>query len=415
VNVRDVSKLWLIIAACAACAIAFVACSEGITNPVTPGSGLFRNDGVVKTDTLFADSSAVFVQRIRPGIRASAVLNRNLVGRDGDDTAYTLLRFLPDTQSTIHVLSAKVVLRVRSWRGLSRTSTFEFTAHRINLDWDPLIVTWDTVARSGFCETTPIGTFISTSMDSSISFNLDTSHVRRWFRADSNYGIVLKPTPATTRLILGFQAFTHPDSSKRPRLEIRYRKGTDTTVFLDTTSVGFDSYVANSNPLPMTPDRVFMQGSVAHYGVLRFNTARLQKGAIINTAEMLLERDPALSELTQDDSIANQPSVHTKTDTGKTAYEFTSSTGSLKSGTNVYSFDVRRQVQIWMSSQKNFGLLLRQPDVNENNMLDLFVFYNQNAANPALRPRIIVKYTLLQTQKPSVPDTSKVIRSKEEL
>jgi hypothetical protein len=398
--------------------MAFVSCSEGITNPLTPGSGLFRNDGVIKSDTLYADSSTAFLQRISPGVRPSTLLGRNLVGRDGDDTAYTLLRFLPDTQSTIHVVSAKVVLRVRSWRGQSRAGTFEFTAHRINLGWDRSTATWDTVAKSGFSETAPIGNFNSISADSSISFNLDTSRVRKWYRADSsatNFGILLKPTTATTRLIRGVQAFGHPDSSKRPRLEVRYRKGTDTTVFIDTTSIGLDTFVANSNPLLNTPDRVFMQGGVAHYGVLRFNATRLPKGAVINAAEMQLERDQSLSELTQDDSISNQPSVHTKLDTGKTAYEFTAATGSLKSGTSVYVFDVRHQVQVWVSSQKNHGLLLRQPDINEYNMLDLFAFYNQNAVNAALRPRIIVKYTVLQTQKPSVRDTATVIRSKEEL
>lgn len=153
----------------------------------------------------------------------------------------------------------------------------------------------------------------------------------------------------------------------------------------------------------MTNDHVFAQGGVAYHGVLRFNTNSLPKGAVINAAELLLERDPILSELTRDDSISNQPSVHAKLDTGKTAYEFTSAVGSLRSGTNTYSFDIRHQVQIWSlklwTDKNRYALLLRQPNINEYNMMDLFAFYNHNAANPALRPRIVVKYTLFQSVK----------------
>ncbi len=118
----------------------------------------------------------------------------------------------------------------------------------------------------------------------------------------------------------------------------------------------------------------------------------LPRGAIVNTAELLLVSDPGITKISKF-TASPQPIVHARTaDSSK--YLTTGSAGTISSGTT-YSFDVRLQVQQWVGGY-NYGLLLRQPNANEYGTLDLFGFYSSEAANASMHPRIKVKYAVFQ-------------------
>ncbi len=376
----------------------FAACSESLTNPDTPGSGLLNRDVVIKKDTLRVLSDTTFLQRIvTDGILLSP-LRQDLIGKDGNYTAYTAIRFsVVNARDTINVLSAKLTLRLVTWRGDS-SGTFAFTVHKINSTWQESELTWKQADSTGFFEATTKGTYSgSLGPDTQkISLNLDTAMVREWFRSNttSNNGILLVPTSAS-RLIRGVHAFDFDSTQFQPELEVIARNVSGTVTDTTKIQIGSDTYVANVDPFPLSPERLFTQAGIAYRSRIKFDVSKLPVGAIINSGELLLERDPALTR-TNKFSGSPQPIVHALLSTDSTNFESPFATGSLNSGTtNTYTFDVRRQVQLWANGS-NYGLIMRQPNNNEFETLDVFAFYSNDATNAALRPRILVKYTVFQ-------------------
>jgi hypothetical protein len=56
-----------------------------------------------------------------------------------------------------------------------------------------------------------------------------------------------------------------------------------------------------------------------------------------------------------------------------------------------FRFDVRTAVQAWLTGT-NYGLLFRVKA--ETSTADRYAFYNYNAADPSLRPRIHITYSV---------------------
>lgn len=401
----DEMKQWMkVIAGCLIIAAGFVSCSESITNPLTPGSGLLNRDVNIKDTTLVATSDSVFQLRVPPdSLLIFSPLRRNLVGKNGAYTAYAAFRFFPPARDTINVLSAKLTLRLIARQG-DAAGMFAFTVHKILSDWSQTQLTWTKATAANFFEQTPVrGTYSSTANPDTqeISITLDTTMVREWYRTGvTSYGFMLVPTSACN-IIRGIHAFDFDSTKYWPKLEVIAQNiaGTvrDTTSFQIASSgiggAGADTYVANVDPFPINNERIYSQAGIVYRSTLRFDVSQFPRGTIINSAELLLERDPALTIL-HGFSPNAVPSVHALIRSDSVFFPLAAATGSLKSGTqNTYTFDIRAQVQ-QLINKTAFGFVLRQPDANEFNTLDLFAFYGSRAANTALRPRILVKYTL---------------------
>ncbi len=378
---------------CLIVTLALVSCSERITNPLTPGSGLFRHDVVIKEDTLYASSDTTFLRRIAPG--AASFLPHNFVGKNGTTRAYALVLFALPARDTIKVLSAKLKLHFVTRLGDS-LATFGFGLRKITRAWNFQTLKWTDI-DSAFFESSSRGDYASTIQPDSqqVSMNVDTAFVREWHRTGSTpFGFILIPSPSTT-VIRGFGGFDADSLKFRPTLEV-IASNTSGTVF-DTVKyqAGNDTYVADGEPFPMNPQRIYTQGGIAYQSRLKFDVARLPRGATISTAELSLESDPSLTRISRF-TQSPQPSVHALFSDDSTNYEtFVFANGSKVTGANTYTFDVRRQVQLWTNGI-NYGLVLRQPTENEYNALELFVFYSNDASTPALRPRIRVKYAVFQ-------------------
>jgi hypothetical protein len=374
-------------------------CSESITNPLTPGSGLQRDDIIIRDTTLVALSDSVFLLRIPPDSLLFSPTQRNLVGKNANYTAFAAIRFYPLSRDTISVLSAKLTLRFIARQG-EPSGTFGFNVHKILTNWDQRSLNWPKVNEAGFYESSVVrGSYTSTTNPDTqiITIDLDTALVREWYRSDqTSYGVLLVPTSAST-IIRGFSAFDYDSTHFWPKLEVIATDPQRTGRFRDTTSyqAGADTYVANADPFPIDNERIYTQAGIVYRSVLRFDVSRLAPGTIINSAELQLERDGTLSR-TFGFSPDPTPIVHAVTRTDTLAFEAPFSGGALKgSSTTTFAFDVRRQVQLWVNGS-NHGLLLRQALANEINTLDLFVFYGSRAADPAKRPRIVIKYTQFQ-------------------
>lgn len=387
---------------CLIIATAFTSCSESITNPNTPGSRLFNRDVLVRDTILVATSDTTFLQRIAPDqlTDPSGVflppLRQNLVGKTGNYTAYSAIRFFPPARDTINVLSARLTLRMVSWRGDS-SGTFAFTAHKINANWSQTSLTWDSVSVSGFFESTIRGTYFGTvGADTTvISLSLDTALVRDWYRTGAvNFGLLLMPTTSSS-LIRGFHAFDVDSIQFQPKLEVIARNTRNTVTDTTTLQSGTDTYVANVNPFAIANDRVYTQAGIVYRSRISFDVSVFPPGSIINSAELLMERDPAITRVNKF-TASPAPAVHALLSNDSSRYESTGANGSLKSGTaNTFTFDVRRQVQQWVTGG-NFGLVLRQPNTIEAGSLDLYAFHGSRTANPDLRPRIVVKYSVFR-------------------
>lgn len=385
-----------------ACSVAagmlLAACSESITNPDTPGSGLIGRDVIVRDTVLNVINDTTFLQRIAPDGIFLSPLRQNLVGKSDNYTAHTAIRFnVALARDTINVLSARMILRLVTWQGDS-AGTFAFNVHKINSAWTESQLTWRQADSTGFYDASVVGSYsASIGPDTQyISVNLDTAMVREWFRSNTttNNGMLLVPAGSSS-IIRGIHAFVYDSAHFQPKLEVIAR-GTSTTLN-DTTSiqVGIDTYVADVNPAPLDPQRIFTQAGIAYRSRLNFDVSHLPRGAVVNSAELLLHRDPTRTTVNKF-TPSPQPIVHALLSNDSTDMDVISSAGSLKTGTaNTFSFDVRRQVQLWENGI-NYGLILRQPTLNEFSTLDIYTFYSSETTDPALRPRILVKYSVFQ-------------------
>lgn len=383
-------------------AMTFTSCSESITNPNTPGSRLFNRDVLVRDTILVATGDTTFLLRIAADQLADPngvflpPLRQNLVGKAGNYTAYSTIRFFPPARDTINVLSARLILRMVSWQGDS-SGTFGFTAHKINMNWTQTTLTWDSVSMSGFFEAASRGSYTGpVGPDTTVlSVSIDTALVREWYRTGVvNYGLLLMPTPTAT-IIRGFHAFDVDSLQFQPKLEVIARNTRNTVTDTTILQGGTDTYVANVNPFTIQNDRVYTQAGIAYRSRMTFDVSGFPPGSIINSAELLMERDPTITRISRF-TASPAPAVHALLSADSSRYESTGANGSLVLGTaNTFTFDVRRQVQRWVTGS-NYGLLLRQPHTQEAGTLDLYAFHGSRSANPAVRPRIIVKYSVFR-------------------
>ncbi|MBI5471794.1 MAG: DNRLRE domain-containing protein [Ignavibacteriae bacterium] len=377
----------------------FLACSEAIIDPKTPGSGLTQRDVVIRDTVLVAVSDTTFLKRLStdPVYDESGsyvVLGQNLMGKTGNYAARALIRFTLPVRETVNVVSAKLSLKLLSWRGDS-ASSFEANIYKVKAGWTSYGILWDSTNSPAFFDATPLRTLTLATVGpdtQTITFDLDTALVRIWLRSETTYGLGFVPS-SVGNLIRGFASFDHDSSAYRPSLQI-VAEGTSSTHPRDTSSYtnGMDGYVANVSPFTILSDHIYSQAGIVYRSSLKFDVSALPRGAVINTAELQLVSDPAITKISKF-TTSPLPSVHART-AGDTVYLATGSTGSISSG-STYSFDIRTQMQLWVGGT-NYGLLVRQPSANELGTLDLFSFYGMRAVNESLRPRIKVKYAVFQ-------------------
>jgi len=367
-------------------------CSEDPTELNSLTASLPLADMVVRDTTITATGSSTYKQFV--------VMDgsRNLVGKTGNYTALTALTFYPSLfpeRDTIAVYSAKLKLRFITWYGDS-SGQFSFSVYRILRGWYQSTITWDSL-QAGLYETTPRGNYLAGAGPDTqvVSINLDTAMVREWLRTpastDTRFGVVLAPDPACA-IVRGFTAFESDSTQFQPQLEVIAGSPTgpqrDTTVFTQ----GIDTFAGNIDNLNSNPQLVYIQAGVDYRSIVTFDVSFIPRGAIINSAEMLLQRDPATSRLTRfsaDTSFVAQAAASSAT---PPVLDASSTIGQRKAGTShTFTADIRRSVQIWLRGE-NYGVALRPSIAVNYSSFELLTFFNEKAP-AAQRPVLKIVYS----------------------
>jgi hypothetical protein len=367
-----------------------IGCSDELTpenSLAPPGFG----DFTIRDTTVPAFASSSFRQII------SMNSTPNLIGNSGGYTAYSLLQFLFLERDTVNVVSAKLTLHAVTWHGDS-SATIGFKVCKINQSWQPTF-SWDSLQTfPGFYDPAPRGSYSGSihADTESIVVDLDTSMVREWLQLSTitSYGIIL--VPSNQNVVRGFDQFNYISDSTTfyPTLQIIARNVAGTVQDTILYNTGIDTFVGNVDLTP-NPELLYVQSGVSYRSRINFDVSFIPHGAIINSAEMLVERNTAVSRISKftRDTVIETHVFTSGTDTSQFEVLVSPTIGRRKTGSfTTFSFDIRRAVQIWVRGP-NYGIMLR-PGLNELDSFDLYAFYSSAAANTALRPRVKITYAV---------------------
>lgn len=327
----------------------------------------------------------------------------NLVGRSGNYTATTAIAFYSNlfpARDTVSVLSATLYLRAASFFGDS-TAPFSFTVHPILRSWTQGMTNWDSVQTGFYDAGTVSGSFTGgVGPDSQrIAVTLDTALVRKWLatagtaNANDKWGIVLVPT-AGTNVVRGFSSFESDSIKDYPTLEVIAVNTAQTVRDTSTFFYGIDTFVGNNEGLNSRTDLLYLQAGIVYRSALRFDLGFIPKGATVNLAEFVLERDPSTSLLNRFSGEGAFNAHILVEDSVKGIFEPVATSGALKSGTqNTYTADARRAAQSWIRGP-NYGVVVRIKGEQEFTSFDLVTFHSPTAVNAALRPRLRILYSV---------------------
>ena len=371
--------------------VLFAACSEDPTLLNSLDTRFTDVDVVIIADTLKATSSSSFLLHLPMNGTV------NLVGTSGQHDALMALQFtaLPQ-RDTVEVLSAQLKLRAVTWFGDS-LQTLGFSVHKVLRSWSSLTLTRDSLEAPGFYEDGIIRGMYSgqiTADTEDVVVDLDTSMVRDWLRplvAGTQYGLALIPTTAMG-VIRGFTAFGADSAQFNPTLTVIARNLAGTVQDTSEYSVGNDTFAGDITNLASNTSRMYVQAGVVYRSRLMFDASSIPVGAIINKADLVLQRDDTLSIMPKfaADSLVAAHVLVSSTDSS--AFELAGSLARTDDSGNLL-FDVRHAVQLWVNGTNN-GMLLRSSSLNEFSSLDLQVFYGPAEMDSAVRPVVNLLYSI---------------------
>jgi hypothetical protein len=379
-----------------ALSVLFFACSDDPTEEnalITPH--LPFAEMIVRDTTIVADSSSTF--------KEITAMNGtvNLVGKSGNYTSTMLLAFytsyFPD-RDTVNVLRATLYLRGTSFYGDS-TGRVSFTIHRASTSWNQSTFTLDSL-QSGLYESRVRGSYSSgvKSDTALVEIPLDTAMAREWLASTTSseytlrYGMVFVPTAEATA-IQGFASFESDSTAWVPAVKLVCQNVAGTVIDSATYSLGVDTFVGEVDNLVADPTLMYAQAGITYRSIVHFNVGFLPKGAIVNSAQLTLQANPAASKLNrfcQDTSLA----VHIMTASSSTSSFSSSGSGAflVPGSQTLYGADVASIVQSWHKGS-NYGALIRIYGTREFSSLDLVTLYNQTAEE-ARRPRLKIIYSV---------------------
>jgi hypothetical protein len=371
-------------------AVLVAACSDDLTEATALRAAFIRTDVTIRDTTILPTVTSTFRQRLGMNGRL------NQLGRSGGYEASTLLQFLSSyfpQRDTVIVVSARLTLRLEGWFGDS-TGTLAFTVHKISQEWRAPTARWDSLPAFDPAVRGSYSGPVSADTEK-ITIDLDTAMVREWLNQSSftQNGIILVPT-AACNTIRGVHIFEYDSVTYYPTLQIIARNAGGTVQDTTSFNAGVDTFVGNVDNPVASDERLFTQSGVVFRSRLHFDVSFIPRGAIVNTAELSLIRDPATSRLTRfsPDSLLLMGTLVSATDSSRVDGTIASGVISGPAADSV-KFDVRRPVQLWIVGNNN-GLLFRNSAVNELSSFSLFSFYNERAAAASARPKLRIRYAV---------------------
>ena len=319
------------------------------------------------------------------------------LGELPDITSKILLLFTVLPPDSAVVDSARVTIHAENIIG-EPTGSFTATVHQVLNDWDIFDVTWETFTDDMIG--TELASFeisaddITASGDSlAYTFDLPADIVQSWVDSttnESNHGIVICPSPSDFIVdFIGDDATDQSTEDLGPKLYVRY---TTDTVRMSTYTATADLFLADIEK-ELTEDILDVGNGSAFHAYIKLDLDTIPPNATINRALLTLTSDTTLSFPSHGDLFA--ATVFSVVDDVWTAPEVgLDSTTFYTAGVygDTLMFTLTDLVQEWTAGiRDNFGLLIAGNSERVN--LNQRGFYSMTA-DPALRPRIKINYSL---------------------
>ena len=196
----------------------------------------------------------------------------------------------------------------------------------------------------------------------------------------------------------GFNEYGYPTTDSTSYFPtVRIIAGSPSGNPVDTASytIASDTWAGNIDNLATNPQLIYLQSGVSYRSALNFDVSAVPRGAIVNSASLVLTGDPATTRI---DRFANDTSftlAATLSPSDRTSVDVYSVTSVRLPGTLLtYTVDMTRPVQIW-NKQSNYGVTLTPNVSYQAASFELLTFFNEKAP-PALRPRLKIKYSVLR-------------------
>jgi hypothetical protein len=366
-------------------------------NPTSLGKNFLPpNDTTgVKVFDSYTDTMQFTSRNIRKYVNTSASPNL-IVGQSGNYNSKALIKFYNLSQSYDSAVVNSAVLQLKYDNYYFPTAhsdslgNISFDIYTVERDVNYGTVTVDSINSTLF-GTVSQGNYTGSPVDTqTLNINLNSLLVQNWlsYAADTshgvhNYGIVLYPNTSSAVLKAFYSGVTAP--GLRPLLRIILTKGgqTDTITTDETQTVSLVTTSFNPDP------GIFrLQGGVSYIQTLRFTQNKIPPTATINDAQVILTLDSADSKFST--QTAYQIIAYYISDTSNGITTETGLYYGNPSG-NQYTIRIIQPFQRWVQGQTNWGIEI--VPYNQTYNLDLFTFYDINAADHSKRPRVIIKYT----------------------
>lgn len=325
-----------------------------------------------------------------------------MVGTKGSYSAKSVIRFnyLPTTYDSATVNSAKLTLYYKNYYypqtpvdSLGQTG---FDIFKVQNSLNLQTVTLDSV-NSGTFGNTSQGSYTGylTADSQAITIDLNTTMVRDWLYVaqdttwpNKNYGIVLSPNGGSNT-IKAFYATQTNITKYKPSLQIIVTKNgqTDTITTQNAESVSFTDGSLSQGQQSFT-----VQSTVSYVEIMKFDVSHIPSTATINDVLVYLSVDSSNTNLAP--GAPRNVNFGFLTDTTGLVLSGNSYTSYIENGKYVVRLINRLQpcpFQRWLDGQTNFGMAIISGNNNSN--LDYYSFFNMNAADPQMRPRVVIKYT----------------------
>ena len=375
-----------------------VSCTDDITSI---GKDLLSNKDII--DILFINSEeGAFEQQSKYytdslSLTTSSML---LLGKHDNVESTMLMKFLiflPDSikdavnDGTLQVLNSTLEI-VPIYTYADKSNYFDFNVHKINSAWNSLTFDKDSLENLNYDDIDLSSNRNYT--DTLISLDFDKELTQEWLnysaaddQANNNNGIYFN-YEASSDKVVGFPAISYSEDNKLARLKIVVEvPGSFTdTVEVEVTS---DVHVVLGDLPVGNQENIFIQGGIVVRANLMMDVSQIPDNTIINQATLKLSYDE--SESLIGTKTSDSLGVAALSDYEANILDETLPPTLMKREGSVYTGDITRFVQSWVSNQENYGLQIFL--VNEITTVNKVALKGASPTDPNLKPYLEIIYT----------------------
>ena len=377
---------------------ALVSCTD---DPTSIGIDFIPNKDII--DILYINSDDGAFDQQSKYYTDSLSLNTSsalLLGKHDNVESTMLLKyfiFLPDSlkdavnDGTLEVISSTMEMQP-NYTYADKSNFFDFSVHKINTFWNSLTFDKDDLEDLDYDDFDLSSNRVFE--DTLITFDFDKELTEEWLtysasedQGEYNNGIYFNYLPGTDK-VLGFPAISAGNDEDLARLKIVVEVPGS---FVDTVVVQVTSDVHTVlGDLPVgNPENIFIQGGIVVRANLMIDVSQIPDNTIINRATLKLYYDE--SESLIGTKTSDSLGVASLVDYEGNVLDETLPPILMEREDSLYSGDITRFVQNWVSNQENEGLQIFL--VNEIITVNKVALIGAFPVDPDHKPYLEVIYT----------------------